>query len=125
MTLLRFPADGVAERTVENIRRTLGLGGEGSAFFYRYLRRDDFGTPHSAFVICSFWIAQALALQGHRHESCAMLERITTSANDLGLYAEHFLPDESLQLGNFPQAYSHVGLINAAFAASPPWNQIL
>jgi GH15 family glucan-1,4-alpha-glucosidase len=76
-------------------------------------------------VICSFWVAQGLAAIGKREESRKMLEQILEAANTLGLYSEHFLPATRSQLGNFPQAYSHVGLINAAFAASPPWNQVL
>jgi GH15 family glucan-1,4-alpha-glucosidase len=53
------------------------------------------------------------------------MEGILTSSNELGLLAEHFLPSTALQSGNFPQAYSHVGLINAAFAISPHWHQLL
>jgi len=122
---LRFPGEELGAKTVDQIRRTLAADGEDGAFLYRYLRRDDFGTPHSAFVICSFWVAQSLATLGRREEACAMLEKIGAAANSLGLYSEHYLPGENLQLGNFPQAYSHVGLINAAFAASPPWSEIL
>ena len=54
-----------------------------------------------------------------------MLERLLAAANGLGLYAEHFEPKDQLQLGNFPQAYSHVGMINAAFDTSPPWSDLL
>jgi GH15 family glucan-1,4-alpha-glucosidase len=125
MPVLRFQRDDLAARTIEQIRRSLACGGENSPFFYRYLRRDDFGTPHSAFVICSFWIAQAVALLGRRDEACQMLTDITRAANPLGLFAEHFEPGAGVQLGNFPQAYSHVGMINAAFAASPSWGEIL
>ncbi|NJM10467.1 MAG: glycoside hydrolase family 15 protein [Bdellovibrionaceae bacterium] len=125
LPILRFPGTDLAAKTVEQIRRTLAADGEDGSFLFRYLRRDDFGTPHSAFVICSFWIAQSLAMLGKREEACRMLETVSAAANPLGLYAEHFLPERKLQLGNFPQAYSHVGLINAAFAASPPWSQIL
>jgi GH15 family glucan-1,4-alpha-glucosidase len=124
LPLLRFPGDDVSAKTIEKIRQELAAD-ESGTFLYRYLRRDDFGTPHSAFVICSFWVAQGLAALGKREEACDMLERIAAAANPLGLYAEHFLLRERQQLGNFPQAYSHVGLINAAFAASPPWSKIL
>ena len=48
-----------------------------------------------------------------------------TAANELGLLSEHFIPKESRQIGNYPQAYSHVGLINAAFSVSPSWNEVL
>lgn len=125
LPILRFPGDDVNSKTIEQIRKVLAADGEDGAFLFRYLRKDDFGTPHSAFVICSFWVAQGLAALGRKEEACAMLEKITEAANPLGLYAEHFLKKEKQQLGNFPQAYSHVGLINAAFVASPPWNKIL
>jgi GH15 family glucan-1,4-alpha-glucosidase len=124
LPLLRFPGDDVSAKTIDRIRQELAAD-ESGTFLYRYLRRDDFGTPHSAFVICSFWVAQGLAALGKREEACDMLEKIAVAANPLGLYAEHFLLKEKQQLGNFPQAYSHVGLINAAFASSPPWSKIL
>jgi GH15 family glucan-1,4-alpha-glucosidase len=125
LPLLRFPDDELSAKTLGEIRRTLAADGPDGAFLYRYLRSDDFGKPHSAFVICSFWIAQGLAAIGKREDARQMLEQILEAANPLGLYSEHFLPATRTQLGNFPQAYSHVGLINAAFAASPPWNQVL
>ncbi len=123
--LLRFPQEEVSAKTIAEIRRALAANGKDGAFLYRYLRNDDFGTPHSAFVICSFWVAQGLAALGRFEESREMLKKILPAANSLGLYAEHYLAGTNTQLGNFPQAYSHVGLINAAFAASPPWNQVL
>jgi GH15 family glucan-1,4-alpha-glucosidase len=125
LSLLRFPDDGLSAKTLNEIRRALAADGPDGAFLYRYLRNDDFGKPHSAFVICSFWVAQGLAAIGKREEARKMLEQVLEAANNLGLYSEHFLPATRSQLGNFPQAYSHVGLINAAFAASPPWNQVL
>jgi GH15 family glucan-1,4-alpha-glucosidase len=125
MPLLRFPADEAAAKTIEQIRKTLAADGEDGVFLYRYLRKDDFGTPHSAFVICSFWVAQGLAALGRTEEARVMLGKILEAANPLGLFAEHYQKREKLQLGNFPQAYSHVGLINAAFAASPSWNRVL
>ena len=100
-------------------------GGEGIGFFYRYLRPDDFGTPQAPFVICSFWVVQALVKLGRLSEAQQVMSRVMTAANSVGLLSEHFLPHARLQLGNFPQAYSHVGLINAAFALSPPWSEML
>ncbi len=125
LPILRFPDEAVNVKTIEQIRKVLAADGEDGAFLYRYLRKDDFGTPHSAFVICSFWVAQGLAATGQREQACEMLTKIAEAANPLGLYAEHFLKKEKQQLGNFPQAYSHVGLINSVFAASPPWHEIL
>jgi len=66
-----------------------------------------------------------LAATGRKEEGRLVLEKIRESANGLGLFSEHFDPDGRRQLGNFPQAYSHVGMIQAAFAVSPPWSDIL
>ena len=125
MSVLRFPDESAASKTLDEIRRTLAADDGQGSYLYRYLRHDDFGTPHSAFVICSFWVAQGLSNLGREREARVILETLRESANEVGLYAEHFEPKGKTQLGNFPQAYSHVGLINAAFAASPPWSQIV
>ncbi|MGE0527541.1 MAG: glycoside hydrolase family 15 protein [Bdellovibrionales bacterium] len=126
LPILRFPFPEVPYNTIREIQKVLAVeSGADASFYYRYIRRDDFGRPHSAFVICSFWIAQGLAHLGRKDESVQMLNRVLEAANPLGLYSEHYLPQKRQQLGNFPQAYSHVGLINAAFAASPPWSEVL
>ena len=127
VALLRFPNQDLCKKTIQEIQEQLALGrGEPEAgFFYRYVRNDGFGKPASAFVICSFWIAQALARIGKRGEAQEILRHSVTAANSLGLYSEHYLPAQKAQLGNFPQAYSHVGQINAAFEISPPWRDIL
>ncbi|HMF85143.1 MAG TPA: hypothetical protein VK598_02200, partial [Nitrospiraceae bacterium] len=95
-------------------------GGEGIGFFYRYLRPDDFGTPQAPFVICSFWVVQALVKLGRLSEAQQVMSRVMIASNSVGLLSEDFPPHVRVQLGNFPQAYSHVGPINAAFALSPP-----
>ncbi len=125
--ILRLPNDQLCLKTVEEIRRHLTIKDENDsqAFFYRYVRNDDFGRPGSAFVICSFWVAQALARLGNKQEARNILEHAAKAANHVGLLSEHYLPSSKKQLGNFPQAYSHVGLINAAFAVSPPWSEVL
>lgn len=123
--VLRFPGAELGSATLEGIRSALAADGERRSFLYRYLRDDDFGRPRSAFVICSFWIAQALSHLGRQTEALQVLEDLRAAANPLGLFSEHFDPVTGQQLGNFPQAYSHVGLINAAFGASPAWSEIL
>jgi GH15 family glucan-1,4-alpha-glucosidase len=125
LPVLRFPSVEMAERTISAIRSKLAADGGEGRYLYRYVRADDFGRPHSAFVICSFWIAQGLAQLGQKREAREILQTLLGAANSLGLFSEHFRPGERLQLGNFPQAYSHVGLINAAFAVSPPWSRVL
>ena len=80
----------------------------------RYTNLDDFGETTSAFTICSFWWAEALALAGRLEEAVAVFERAVSYANPLGLMSEDIEPDSGMLLGNFPQAYTHVGLIHAA-----------
>jgi GH15 family glucan-1,4-alpha-glucosidase len=80
----------------------------------RYRHDDDFGAPATAFSICSFWWAEALALIGELDAAVAVFRRLLSFANPLGLYSEGIDPSTGRLLGNFPQAYSHVGLIHAA-----------
>ena len=74
------------------------------------------GVPgdESAFVACSFWLADNLAMMGRTSEAKALFERILDPRNDVGLLAEEYDPVGKFQLGNFPQAFSHVGIINTA-----------
>ncbi|MGZ5545717.1 MAG: glycoside hydrolase family 15 protein [Limisphaerales bacterium] len=115
----------LCHRTVNQIFQGLQIPGAPKGFLYRYDRKDDFGIPQSAFLVCGFWLVQALAKCGRYEEARAILDNLTCSANSLGLYAEHFDPRTGVQSGNFPQAYSHVGLINSAFAVSPAWSDLL
>ncbi|MCC6277227.1 MAG: glycoside hydrolase family 15 protein [Oligoflexia bacterium] len=124
-SVLRYPNEAVTRATLEQIGKVLAVEGSEGSLFYRYTRKDDFGTPQAAFVVCSFWIAQALARIGKNNEAKSIMTRAMQTANHLGLYSEHFMPSDRQQLGNFPQAYSHVGQINAAFAISPPWIDVL
>jgi alpha,alpha-trehalase len=80
----------------------------------RYVHEDDFGTPSSTFTICSFWWIEALALSGQLEEAVEMFGKVSSHANPLGLFSEDIDSESGELLGNFPQAYTHVGLINAA-----------
>jgi GH15 family glucan-1,4-alpha-glucosidase len=80
----------------------------------RYKHVDDFGHTTSAFSICSFWWVEALAMMGEVDEAVALFHRLEKYANPLGLYSEDIQPETGELLGNFPQAYTHVGLIHAA-----------
>ena len=80
----------------------------------RYSSEDDFGETHSAFTICSFWWAEALALMGRLERAVEVFESVTRYANPVGLFSEDIDPITGALLGNFPQAYTHVGLIHAA-----------
>ncbi len=99
--------------TIGNLRERLGAG----ALLYRY-RDDDDGLEGSegAFGICSFWGVELQMLSGDRVGAMAHFEELLGYANDLGLYAEEVDPGSGAALGNFPQAFTHIGLINAAMS---------
>lgn len=85
--------------------------------FYRYVHPDDFGIPKATFLVCAFWYVDALACVGRVDDAIKTLEGIIPYANHLGIFSEDIGLDGS-QWGNFPQTYSHVGLINAIFRIS-------
>ncbi len=68
------------------------------------------------FLLCTFWLAQALAVSGQVGRARTVFERAAQYANDVGLLSEEVDPDSGDLLGNFPQAFSHMGLVNAAWA---------
>jgi GH15 family glucan-1,4-alpha-glucosidase len=79
---------------------------------------DGLPGPEGAFLACSFWLAEALALVGRRDEARELFERLLALTNDVGLLAEEYDPVQARQLGNFPQAFTHVHLIRTAQALS-------
>jgi GH15 family glucan-1,4-alpha-glucosidase len=97
--------------TCETIRHRLGVNG----LLYRYLGSDD-GLPpgEGAFGIASFWAVGCRARTGDLAGAARDFERLCSLANDVGLFAEELDPTTGAQLGNFPQAFTHVGLIDAA-----------
>jgi GH15 family glucan-1,4-alpha-glucosidase len=99
--------------TVAYIERRLRTNG----FVTRYLPSPDVdGLPpgEGAFLLCTFWLADNFALQGRYNEATALFEQLLSLRNDVGLLAEQYDPSARRLLGNFPQAFSHVGLINTA-----------
>ena len=103
--------------TVDAVRADLEYRG----WLKRYRTNDGFGVPVVAFTLCTFWLVEALARLGRAEEARALLERVRDIQSPLGLLSEDIDPTSGVMWGNFPQAYSHVGLIHAAFAASPRW----
>jgi GH15 family glucan-1,4-alpha-glucosidase len=96
--------------TYSRIQKELGAG---PGLIYRY--RDDLSPGEGAFGICCFWAAEYLALGGGTMEEAeAEFRRLLDYANDLGLYGEEIEPETGAVLGNFPQGFTHVGLINTA-----------
>jgi GH15 family glucan-1,4-alpha-glucosidase len=85
---------------------------------YRYRAHDGLDGEEGTFLLCTFWLAQALSLCGQPDRARAVFERAAAYANDVGLLAEEVDPAGGELLGNFPQAFSHIGLVNAAWAIS-------
>jgi GH15 family glucan-1,4-alpha-glucosidase len=111
------PTDPRVMATVEAIQRDLTA--DGLVLRYRTHESID-GLPagEGVFLACSFWLADNLRMQGRREEARALFERLLDLANDVGLLAEEYDPFNRRQLGNFPQAFSHVAMVNSAMNLS-------
>jgi GH15 family glucan-1,4-alpha-glucosidase len=101
--------------TVEAIRRELSVDG----LLLRYRSQDEQrvdGLPagEGVFLACSFWLVEVLALQGRLDEAEALFDRLLGLRNDLGLLSEEYDPKAGMLLGNFPQAFTHLALVEAA-----------
>jgi GH15 family glucan-1,4-alpha-glucosidase len=96
--------------TIDSIRRELHAGGP---LFYRYSGMRE---QENTFLACSFWMVQALAAAERTDEAAELMEGAVGLSNDLGLYAEEMEPGSHAMCGNFPQALTHLALINAAVA---------
>jgi GH15 family glucan-1,4-alpha-glucosidase len=110
------PKSPRAEQHVRALAKELG---QSKGLMQRYVHHDDFGQSQSTFTVCGFWYAEALARLGFREEAEEACASLADHANHVGLFSEDLDPETGEQLGNFPQTYSHVGMINAAFAISP------
>jgi len=104
--------------TVKATKRELARNG----LMYRYKNRDDFGLPSSSFTICSFWLVQALYKIGEEEEAQELFDRILTYSNHLDIFSEDIDFETKRLLGNFPQAYSHLALIETAMLFSKDIN---
>lgn len=107
-----IPDSERAKNHLEGLEKEL-KGKDG--LFYRYLHRDDFGKPTTTFLVCAFWYVEALACVGRVDEAKEIFEKLLKYGNHLMLFSEDINEDNGSQWGNFPQAYSHVGLMNAAY----------
>jgi len=89
---------------------------DSNGFVYRYRMDDGLPGDEGPFLICTFWLAQVRAMAGQIEQAVRIFERAAACANELGLLAEQVHPTSRELLGNFPQAFSHIGLVNAAQA---------
>jgi GH15 family glucan-1,4-alpha-glucosidase len=116
MPLVGFlpPSDPRVISTVEAIERVLMLNG--LVMRYNTAKVDD-GLPpgEGVFLACSFWLVGSLKAIGRERDARRLFNRLLKLRNDLGLLAEQYDPQLKRQVGNFPQAFSHIALVNAAF----------
>jgi len=134
-SLLLMPVAGFLPATDERVRGTIEaiereLMQDGFVIRYRTEEENVDGLPgrEGAFLPCSFWLADCLHLIGRKKEARELFERLLNLRNDLGLLSEEYDPREKRQLGNFPQAFSHVALISAAAILGDeifrPWSDL-
>ena len=105
------------QSTVARIEQQLRRGNH----LFRYATADDFGVPHNAFNICTFWYIDALARLGRREEARDIFDAMLDARNSLGLLSEDLDTSTGELWGNYPQTYSLVGIINAATRLSESW----
>jgi GH15 family glucan-1,4-alpha-glucosidase len=107
------PEDPRVVGTINAIERELMVDGL-VARYPTHSGGDGLPAGEGAFLVCSFWLANSLALIGRHRDAVALFERLLALCNDLGLLAEEYDPQTKRFLGNFPQAFSHIGIINTA-----------
>jgi GH15 family glucan-1,4-alpha-glucosidase len=119
---LMMPIVGLLDATDPRMRATIDAIStrltDDRGLVYRYRTHDGLPGVEGTFLLCTFWLAHAHALAGDLERARATFERAIAHANDVGLLAEEVDPQNGELLGNFPQAFSHIGLVNAAWAIS-------
>lgn len=107
--------DPKSDRARDHVRELAKELADENGFVFRYRHKDDFGEMTVAFCICGFWYAEALAFIGELDKAQEVFDNHVKYANHVGLMSEDIDPKNGSQWGNFPQTYSHVGLIHCAF----------
>ncbi|MHB8598046.1 MAG: glycoside hydrolase family 15 protein [Ktedonobacteraceae bacterium] len=105
------PDDPRMRSTVDHILEQLT---DEYGFVYRYLNNDGLSGSEGSFTICTFWLVDNLAMQGRLSEARSLFERLLTYAGRLGLFSEEIDSRSNIALGNYPQAFTHIALINSA-----------
>ncbi|MEU5183725.1 glycoside hydrolase family 15 protein [Streptomyces longwoodensis] len=108
------PDDPRVVGTVDAVRDELGHGGLVRRYTTDGATVDGLPGDEGTFLVCSFWLADALHMTGRTKEARELFERLAGLANDVGLLSEEYDPVAGRHLGNFPQAFSHIGLVNTA-----------
>lgn len=119
---LRFftPDDPRFQSTLKAVEQGLRRG----SHMRRYATEDDFGLPHTAFNVCTFWLIEALHFTGRAADARALFEEMVARRTPAGLLSEDIDPTSGELWGNYPQTYSLVGLINCAVLISKPWSAV-
>ena len=91
-------------------------------FTFRYTEEDEFGMPENAFIVCTFWMINALYLIGEKEKAKEMFNHILQCSNSLGLYSEDIEITTKRLTGNFPQDYSHLAFIQTVFLLETDYN---
>jgi len=119
---LRFlaPDDPRFRGTLAAVEQGLRRG----SFMLRYATEDDFGLPHTAFNVCTFWLIEALHFTGRDEDARILFEEMLARRTRAGLLSEDIDPASGELWGNYPQTYSLVGMINCAVLLSKPWSTI-
>lgn len=119
---LRFlaPEDPRFQGTLKAVEAGLRRG----SHMLRYASEDDFGLPHTAFNVCTFWLIEALHFTGRDKDARLLFEEMLSRRTSAGLLSEDIDPVTGELWGNYPQTYSLVGMINCAVLLSKPWSAI-
>ena len=119
---LRFfaPDDPRFQSTLKAVEEGLRRG----SHMLRYATEDDFGLPHTAFNVCTFWLIEALHATGRTADARELFDEMVARRTPAGLLSEDIDPNTGELWGNYPQTYSLVGLINCAVLLSKPWSAV-